>query len=49
MKLIKDYSNETIIENLPYGYVYKFKVGILAHGIPYWSDESKTVNLSIGE
>jgi hypothetical protein len=49
MKLIKDYSNETTIENLPYGYVYKFKVGILVNGIPYWSDESESVDLSISE
>jgi hypothetical protein len=38
-----------IIENLPYGYDYKFKVGILVNGIPYWSDESDLVDLSISE
>jgi len=43
----KDYTNETIIDNLPYGHIYKFRVSILDNQEFYSSNESEEVDLSL--
>ncbi len=46
----KDYTNETFIENLPYGHIYKFRVSILDNNkVFYNSSESDEVNLSLSK
>jgi len=48
---IKDYKNETLIENLPYGHIYTFRVGILDNitKIFYNSSESARVDFSLSK
>ena len=43
----QDNTNATFIDNLPYGHVYTFRVGILDFGKAYWSDESNELDLSL--
>ena len=43
----QDFTNETIIDNLPHGHVYKFRVSLLDNKEYYSSSESNEVDLSL--
>ena len=46
---MKDYSNETVLSNLPYGSRYKFKIVISDTGSDYESTYSEEIDLRLGK
>ena len=47
MSFYLDYTDGTFVENLPYGFVYQFKVGIYDNNQFYLSSESNDVDLGL--